>query len=147
MFKQWANNSFLILVMRFVMGGAIFMHGAQKVLGWYGGPGLDGIINGMSKMGVPPFAAYLSAYTEFAGGILLIIGLLTRVSAFANIINMLVAIYLVHISKGFFSSGGGFELPLFYLTLAFLIFLTGPGAISIDNFIFKDTGTNNNSKK
>lgn len=147
MYNQWANNSFIILVMRLIVGGSIFMHGTQKVLAWYGGPGIDGTVGFMSKMGIPPFLAYLSIYTEFIGGLLIIIGLLTRISSIALFINMLVAIVNVHLSKGFFASTGGFELALFYLAFAFLIILTGPGMISLDNLIFKDRNISNEKRK
>jgi putative oxidoreductase len=105
-------------------------------LGWFGGYGLSATATYFqSTMGIPAFLAYLAAFTELLGGIAMLVGVLSRVFSLGLAINMLVAIFLVHISKGFFNPGG-FEFPMSLLVLAIIIFLRGPGDYSIDKKLF-----------
>lgn len=135
------GRSTAALILRVVLGIVFFMHGSQKVLGWYGGGGLDGTVDFMSSMGIHPFLAYVSSFWEFIGGICLILGFLTRIWSAGLVINMLVAILVVH--SGFFASEGGIELALTLLAIALSLVLLGPGKFSIDQVIYgsTDTGT------
>src|SRR5262245_56308697 len=93
-------QSIAILIVRITVGVILFGAGAGKVLKWFGGFGMEMTVKYMGEAGISPFLAYVSSYTEFIGGALLIIGLLTRPAAFAIFINMLVA-FLVTLPKGF----------------------------------------------
>jgi putative oxidoreductase len=120
--------------------GAVFLgHGAQKLFGLWGGPGLAGTTAFFTTLGMPfPYPlAVLVAVTEFAGGGLLILGGLTRWAALALAIDMGVAIWKVHYINGFFlnSRGGqGFEFALVLLGALVSLMLTGPGAFSWDEW-------------
>src|SRR6476469_4409759 len=88
--------SYAILFLRVMLGIVMFAHGSQKVLGLFGGKGLDATVTGLSQsLGIPEFLAYIAAFTEFLGGLGLIFGLLTRFFAVAVAINMLVAVLAV----------------------------------------------------
>lgn len=124
------NPSIVALILRLVLGIIFFAHGAQKVLGWFEGFGLEGTVNWMNgTLGIPVFLAYLSCFVEFLGGIFLIVGFLTRIWAVALVINMLVAMLTAH--SGFFNPDG-IEFPLAVMTIALASFLIGPGKLSID---------------
>jgi putative oxidoreductase len=121
--------SISLLLLRCTVGTILFVAGAGKVLGWFGGLGLEATLEGFSKTGISEFWAYVSCYTEFIGGFLLIIGLLTRPAALALFINMLVAVIIVG-TKSFFSGGGAYPFTLMICSL--VILLIGPMAYSID---------------
>lgn len=134
--------SFGLLILRLSLGAVFFAHGAQKVLGWWGGRGMDGFIAGVTQMGFPGWMGYLAAYTEFLGGIAIIIGLLTRVASLGIVSTMVVAIWKVHGVHGFFlnglclpDKGQGYEYALTLLCMALCLVFTGAGKISIDGFI------------
>lgn len=131
--KILGGQSFVSLALRLILGLVFFMHGAQKVLGWYGGGGLDGTVDFMTSMGIHPFMAYVSSFWEFIGGICLILGFLSRIWAAGLVINMFVAILLVH--SGFFVSQGGVELALTLMIVALSVFLLGSGKYSVDHAI------------
>lgn len=133
--KILTSHSFVALILRLVLGLTFFMHGAQKVLGWYGGGGLEGTAAFMNSLGIPTFLAYISSFWEFLGGICLILGFLTRLWSAGLIINMLVAILLVH--SGFFVSEGGIELALLLMVVSLAVTLLGPGRYSIDHSIWR----------
>ncbi|WP_236978578.1 DoxX family protein [Membranihabitans maritimus] len=125
------SHSTLALILRLILGIVFFAHGAQKVLGWFGGNGLEGTVNWMNgQLGVPLFLAYIACFVEFLGGIGLILGLFTRVWAILIAVNMLVAIITVH--SGFFNPNG-IEFPLTLGVLAIACFFIGPGNYSIDS--------------
>src|SRR6266699_3008749 len=97
-----------LLILRFTIGGILFGHGAQKVFGWWGGPGFAGWTSAMTRMRIrPPRAwALISASGELGGGILLVLGLLTPLACAAIAGSMLVAIILIHLPKGFWVTKG-----------------------------------------
>src|SRR5262245_40360389 len=108
--------SFGLLLLRLALGAIFIAHGSQKVLGWWEGPGLAGWVGCMGKAGVPAFFAYLSAFTEFLGGMAIVIGLLTRLASLGILSVMAVAVATVHFKNGFFlnftcdpAKGHGFE--------------------------------------
>ncbi len=134
---QTNNNlhSISILLLRLTIGIILFVAGAGKVMGWFGGMGLETTIGIFtSKMHIPAFLAYLSCFTEFIGGFLLITGLLTRPAAVAVFINMLVAT-IVMAPNGFLKGGAAYPLTLTIISL--VILLSGPMVYSLDAWIFR----------
>ena len=122
-----------ILLLRLAVGIILFVAGAGKAMGWFGGQGIDATIDiFVSKMGIHPILAYLSCYTEFIGGFLLIVGLLTRPAAFAITINMLVATVLM-LPNGFMT---GASYPFSVMVSSLVILLAGPMAYSLDALLF-----------
>jgi putative oxidoreductase len=124
--------------------GVIFvMHGAQKVLGLFGGHGLQATVqNFEAGLGIPPHFGYAAAFTEFFGGIALLLGLLTRIAALGIGTVMAVAMWKVHLANGFFlnfnceaGKGHGIEYNVALLAIALALVLTGGGAYSIDRKI------------
>jgi len=116
-----------LLVMRLALGVIMIAHGWQKIADH-----MHGITGMMHQLGLPPFMAYLVVAAEFGGGILVLVGFLTRLAAFAIFIDMLVAILKVHLPHGLFSSNGGFEFPLTCGAIAFALIFSGAGPIAID---------------
>jgi putative oxidoreductase len=125
---------FGLLILRLIVGLILAAHGAQKLFGWWGGPGMTGWTGAMTRMRLRPPAAWawISALGELLGGIGLALGLLTPLPSFAIIASMLVAITLVHWPKGFWVSKGGYEFNVSIIAGALAIALAGPGAYSID---------------
>ena len=124
------NVDVSLLVMRVIVGSIFFAHGAQKLFKWFDGQGLDGLIAAHGTV-----LAYLVGIGECIGGIGIIIGLLARFSAAANIAIMIGAIALVHGKAGFFLSAGGYEYNLALIGLLLPIVLIGPGRYSVGRFL------------
>jgi putative oxidoreductase len=131
-----------LFIIRIVLGIIFFAHGAQKVLGWYGGHGLKGTVGYMASRGLPVPIAYMVCFFEFLGGIGLIVGFLTRLAAVAIAVVMVGAIATVHWKNGFFMNwelapgkGHGIEANLAFLAMALAILLDGAGLLSIDRLI------------
>jgi putative oxidoreductase len=138
------TDDYTITVARLVLGVVFFAHGAQKVLGWFGGYGFAGTMNFFTQMmHIPAPFAFLAICAEFFGGLGLLVGFLSRVAAFGISINMLVAIFTVHIHNGFFANwtgqqkGEGIEYHLLALALLFLVMVKGGGALSVDRALSK----------
>ena len=132
------NNSLLstaVLLLRIILGVILFTVGSGKVAGWFGGFGMQTTAEYFSRMGFSVFLTYLSSYTEFVGGMLLISGLLTRPAAIAVFINMLVAT-VVMMPKGFIM--GGADFPFTLMIISAVIFLSGPMMFSLDYLITKN---------
>lgn len=123
-----------ILILRLVIGLTVAAHGAQKLFGWWGGPGMKGWTGAMNRMRIRPATpwAWMSALAEFAGGLGLAIGFLNPLPSFAIAGSMIIAIALVHLPKGFFIGKGGYEYNLAILAAAAAVALGGPGAYSLD---------------
>jgi putative oxidoreductase len=128
--------------LRIVLGVVMFAHGAQKMLGWFGGPGFSGAMGFFTgPMHIPAVFALLAIIAEFFGGLGLILGFLTRIAAFGITVNMLVAIFTVHRAVGFFMNwtgtqkGEGFEYHLLVLAMTVFLMIRGAGAFSIDRAI------------
>ncbi len=121
-----------LAVLRIVVGVVFFVHGYQKLfkLGFHGVAGFFA----HSGIPLPIIAAVVVTLVEFVGGILLITGLATRIPAALNAIDMLVAIFGVHLKHGFYSSNGGYELPLTLLAATICLVLAGGGAASLDKY-------------
>ncbi len=135
------------LVLRVMLGIVFFPHGAQKVLGWFGGHGLDATLNFFTQtMGIPLAFAVLVIVAEFLGALGLIVGFLTRVAAFGIASVMTGAILMVHLKHGFFmnwagkQAGEGFEYHLLAIALAVALMITGGGKASTDLFLSRKNG-------
>ena len=136
------NGSFAPVIARLTLGIVMFPHGAQKVLGWFGGYGFSGTMNFFTQqMHIPAPLAFLAIAAEFAGSIGLIVGCLSRVAAFGIATNMVVAIATVHAANGFFMNwygnqkGEGFEYHLLAIGLALIVMVYGAGKASLDYLI------------
>ncbi|TMG60642.1 MAG: DoxX family protein [Chloroflexi bacterium] len=126
-----------LLILRLVIGLILAAHGAQKLFGWFGGPGMTGWTGAMNRMRIRPATpwAWMSALAEFVGGIGLALGLLFPLPSAAIAGSMLVAIALVHLPKGFFVSKGGYEFNLAIIASVAALALTGPGSVSLDSAV------------
>jgi putative oxidoreductase len=138
------DDSITTAVLRLVLGVVFFAHGAQKMLGWFGGYGFSGTMGFFTgPMHIPALFAFLAIAAEFFGGIGLILGFLTRIAAFGIAVNMLVAVAMVHFPVGFFMNWGGtqkgegFEYHLLVLAMAVFLMVQGAGALSIDRALDK----------
>lgn len=122
-----------ILILRLALGFMFAAHGLQKAFGLFGGPGIGGFSEMLSGLGFKPslFWAYLAAYAELVGGILLAVGFLTRGAASVLLVLILVAAFKVHLSKGFFLSQGGFEYTFIIFSVCLALILLGPGKFTI----------------
>jgi len=134
--------SFAVTLVRVTLGVVFFAHGAQKVLGWWGGAGLSNTVLHLGSVGVSRPAAYAVCFVELLGGIALMLGLLTRPAALAVALVMLGAIVKVHARWGFFINwmqtpgrGHGIEADLAYLAMALACLLAGGGALSLDRVL------------
>ncbi len=130
------------VILRLVLGVVFFAHGAQKMLGWFGGYGFSGTMGFFTgPMHIPAPLAFLAIAAEFFGGLGLILGFLTRIAAFGIAANMVVAIGTVHSAFGLFMNwsgtqkGEGFEYHLLVLAITAFLMIRGAGAFSIDRAI------------
>jgi putative oxidoreductase len=132
-----------LTALRLAVGVVFAAHGAQKLLGLWGGPGLSGTAAMVGSLGLPyPYPlAMLLTLTEFCGGILLVLGWLTPWVSLALIIDMAVAIWKVHYANGFFMNwantpgrGHGIEYNLVLIAALTALMLSGAGALSIDDW-------------
>jgi putative oxidoreductase len=132
------SNDVSLTALRVVLGVVFFAHGAQKMLGWFGGYGFHGTMGFFEHLGMPAPVALLIICTEFFGGLGLIVGLLTRIAALGIGVEMIGAIFLVHLPNGFFMNwfgtqkGEGFEYHLLTIAMAAALLLRGAGAFSAD---------------
>jgi putative oxidoreductase len=127
-----------LLILRLALGVVFFAHGSQKVLGWFGGHGMHATAAAFVSMGIPLFLAYIAMFTEFLGGMGLIFGVLSRLSALGIFINMAVAVLKVHIHNGFFMNWGmvpgkgeGYEYHILVMAICLMILFVGPGRFAI----------------
>jgi putative oxidoreductase len=126
-----------LLILRIVIGLTLAGHGAQKLFGWWGGPGIAGWIESMRKLRMRPpvLFAWLAALSEFGGGLLVALGLLSPLGNCLIAGAMVVAIATVHLSRGFWVSKGGYEFNLLIIAAVLMLALVGPGAYSVDQLL------------
>ena len=128
------DNSAGALALRIPVGVIFAAHGAQKLFGWFGGYGLEGTGQFFGSIGLNPgyLMALLAGLVEFFGGLALVLGVLVRPAAAALAFAMLIAVFAVHWSKGFFASNGGYEYALALLAASVALVLSGAGRLSVD---------------
>lgn len=130
-------------VLRIIAGLWLVPHGAQKLFGLWAGPnspvGFEALTQAFEKnMGLPGFLGPLAALIEFFGGILLVLGLLTRPVAAIIFVEFLVIVIQVHLPRGFFAGGNGFEYPLMWCILVLTVGIRGGGRWSLDRAIGRE---------
>ncbi len=132
------------LIIRVMLGIVIFPHGAQKLLGWFGGHGLEGTLGFFTnQLGIPMVVAILVILGESLGALGLIAGFLTRFCAAGILIIMTGAIVMAHVANGFFMNwfgnqdGEGFEYHLLVIALCLPLLISGGGLFSADGLIAK----------
>jgi putative oxidoreductase len=125
------------LALRIPVGIIFAAHGAQKLFGWFGGYGLEGTGQFFGSVGLNPgyLMALLAGLAEFFGGLALVAGLLVRPAAAALAFAMLIAIFAVHWSKGFFAASGGYEFALALFAASLSLLFSGAGRLSADRAI------------
>ena len=123
-----------LLVLRLVVGLTLAGHGAQKVFGWWGGPGMTGWTQAVTRLRIrPPVPfAWLAALAELGGGLLFALGLLSPLGSLAITGTMLVAIATVHWPNGFWNTKRGYEFNLTLIASVIAVGLAGPGTYSLD---------------
>ena len=126
-----------LLLLRIVVGSIMAAHGAQKLFGWWGGPGMSGTAGMVSSLAyrAPLLMACGLAAAELGGGLSLATGFLTPLGALAVTVVMLNAIYVIHWPNGFFNGNGGYEFNLLIAASAVGLAAIGPGRFSIDHAI------------
>lgn len=131
-----------LTLLRIALGLVMFAHGAQKMLGWFGGNGFDGTMGFFTQqMGIPAAFAFLAIVAEFFGALGLIFGFLTRVAAFGIATVLIVAMFKVHVPNGFFMNwfgnqqGEGIEFFLLAIPMAATLIWKGAGAFSVDGWL------------
>lgn len=136
------DESWTPLVVRVTLALVIFPHGAQKLLGWFGGFGFDGTMGFFTQqMGLPWVVAFLVIMGESFGSLGLLAGFLTRFTAASYILIMLGAIATVHWPHGFFmnwsgkQAGEGFEYHLLVIGASLALLISGGGKWSVDGLI------------
>ena len=133
---QDALTPYADLMVRAAVGLFLMPHGAQKLFGLFGGYGLTATGQFFeTKLGLPAWTALLIGLVEFFGGLLLAVGLATRIAAGFIAGMMAVAVLQVHLANGFFWTSGGYEYPLLWGLLAFSYVIRGAGAKSVDALI------------
>lgn len=133
------EQSLSALPLRLIAGLIFTAHGAQKLFAWFGGYGLEGTGQWMESIGLAPgyLMALMAGGVEFFGGLLLIIGFLTRPTSFVLAITMIVAIFAAHIDNGLFMANNGYEFALTLLAISISLIFSGAGKLSLDLTITK----------
>ena len=137
------NEDAASMLLRLMLGVILFPHGAQKMLGWFGGYGFSGTMNFFTgTVGLPWIIGFLVISIEFFGSLFLITGLAVRLTAFAVIADMIGIIFKSHIQNGFFmnwfgnQAGEGYEYHLLVIAIALALLIRGAGKFSFDYAIY-----------
>ena len=132
------NSGWAGLILRLALGVVMFPHGAQKLLGWFGGYGFSGTMGFFTGMGMPAVVGFLIIMGESLGSVALILGFMTRFCAASIGMIMLGAVFMVHIKNGFFmnwtgqQAGEGFEYHILALGICVALVVLGGGKFSVD---------------
>lgn len=136
------HNDWTGLVLRLTLGLIIFPHGAQKLLGWFGGFGFSGTMGYFTgTVKLPWLIAFLVILVEFFGSLCLLAGLGGRIWSVALVILMLGIIFTAHVKHGFFmnwignQAGEGYEYHLLVIGMSIALLLNGSGKFSLDGII------------
>ena len=137
-----ADDTWTGPILRLTLGLVMFPHGAQKLLGWYGGFGFSGTMGFFTEtMHLPWLIAFLVIIGESFGSVALLLGLLTRFTAASLAVIMLGAVTMVHLPHGFFmnwfgkQAGEGYEYHLLVIGIGLALLVTGAGKWSVDKVI------------
>lgn len=132
------SSSTALLLLRLAIGSIFIAHGAQKLFVY----GFAGTSGSFAEMGVPfsDVTGPVVGLVEFVGGIAVVLGIATRVFSLALTLDMVVAIFLVHLPFGIFAADGGYELPLALIGGALALAIAGAGRISIDAIAVRRRG-------
>ena len=146
------NDTVSYLIPRIILGFVIFPHGAQKLLGWFGGFGFTNTMSYFTNtVGLPWIVAFLVILAESFGSLGLIAGFLTRLCSLGLICVMTGAIVMVHWPHGFFmnwfgkQAGEGFEYHLLVIGICIPLLIRGGGKYSVDRLIYKLTNYDHES--
>ncbi|GAB2817512.1 DoxX family protein [Ferruginibacter profundus] len=138
------NNDWTGLLLRLTIGIVIFPHGAQKLLGWFGGYGFTGTMNFFTAtVGLPWIIGFAVILLEFFGSLLLVMGLGSRLITISMIALSIGIIFTSHIQNGFFMNwfgnqkGEGYEYFLLVIGLSATLLLNGSGKLSLDKLLYK----------
>jgi putative oxidoreductase len=138
------DNSPAQLLIRLALGVVIFPHGAQKVFGWFGGPGYGATVTAFSALGFPLWAILLLMVTEAGGSLLLVLGVFTRIWALAIGAAIAICLKMNHLQYGFFMNwlgqqqGEGYEYHILILGIALALVFRGGGMLSLDRVLARD---------
>lgn len=145
--KNWAPS-----LIRFTLGIVLFPHGAQKLLGWFGGPGLSGAMDHLTAdFGLSGMIAFLVVIIEFFAPLLLVAGLLTRATASSVFVLFIGIIFTAHLHDGFFmnwfgqlpAGREGFEYHLLVLGMAGALMVSGGGKFAMDRYLLQNIKSDN----
>ena len=138
------DKSFAGTILRVLLGVVMFPHGAQKLLGWFGGRGFEATVSSFAaNFHIPELLAILVVLTESVGAVALVLGFFTRPAALAVTVDMVVAVILVHLKVGFFmnwagtAKGEGFEYHLLAVAIGLALMIKGGGRWSVDSVVAK----------
>lgn len=138
------DDSWAPFWVRVFLGLVIFPHGAQKLLGWFGGGGVGGTVDFFaSTWGIPAILTYLVILAEFFGALALIVGFMTRFCAASVALVMAGAMFMVHLPNGFFmnwmgnQAGEGYEYHLLAIGMCLALLFAGGGRFSVDRALMK----------
>jgi putative oxidoreductase len=137
-FLLHTDDSAAQLWVRLALGVVMLPHGAQKLLGWFGGPGWNQTIEIFAGLGFPPWSSALLILLESVGALLLIVGFLTRIMAAGFLTSISICMLMNHVRNGFFMNwygnqqGEGFEYHLLVIGIAIALLIKGGGKFSVD---------------
>jgi putative oxidoreductase len=138
------DDGWIGFLLRVTVGGIMFAHGAQKLLGWFNGPGFDGIMTWLTQTKHLPWSiAFGVVMVEFLGSLMLIAGFGTRFWAVAMIGLMIGIVVTSHIQQGFFMNWNGesrlegFEYHLLVIGISLAVLVAGGGRYSLDRYLIK----------
>jgi putative oxidoreductase len=140
----YTEEKYSTALLRIMLGLVLFPHGAQKMLGWFGGFGFTGTMNFFTgTAGLPWLIGFLVILIEFLGAIFLITGFAVRVTAFAVMVDMIGIIFKSHIQNGFFmnwfgnQAGEGYEYHLLVIAMSVVLLMSGAGKWSADYMLYR----------